>query len=39
VPTSLGPTWGLHLADMQLAMGNLVKLVKLESKAYLKRRG
>ena len=40
VPPSLGPTWGLHLADMQLAMGNLVSLVKLESKAYLhKRRG
>jgi len=36
VPPSLGPTWGLHLADMQLAMGNLVKLVKLEEKAYLR---
>jgi hypothetical protein len=36
VPTSLGPTWGLHLADMQLAMGNLVKLVRLEAKAYLR---
>jgi hypothetical protein len=38
VPPSLGPTWGLHLADMQLAMGNLVKLVKLETKGYLKKR-
>jgi hypothetical protein len=36
VPPSLGPTWGLHLADMQLAMGNLVNLVKLEAKAYLR---
>jgi hypothetical protein len=26
------------LADMQLAMGNLVDLVKLEAKAYLGRR-
>jgi hypothetical protein len=39
VPPSLGPTWGLHLADMQLPMGNLVKLVKLEEKAYLRKRG
>jgi hypothetical protein len=38
VPPSLGPTWGLHLADMQLAMGNLVSLVKIESKAYLRKR-
>lgn len=37
VPPSLGPAWGLHLADMQLAMGNLVKLVKLEAKAYARR--
>jgi len=36
VPPSLGPTWGLHLADMQLAMGNLVNLVKREAKAYLR---
>jgi hypothetical protein len=38
VPPSLGPTWGLHLADMQLAMGNLVKLVKIEGKAYARKR-
>jgi hypothetical protein len=37
VPPSLGPTWGLHLADMQLAMGNLVSLVKLQAKAYLRK--
>jgi Protein of unknown function (DUF3089) len=38
VPPSLGPTWGLHLADMQLAMGNLVDTVKSQAKAYLRRR-
>jgi Protein of unknown function (DUF3089) len=36
VPPSLGPTWGLHLADMQLPMGNLVKLVRLQARAYLR---
>lgn len=38
VAPTLGPTWGLHLADMQLAMGNLVKLVRLETRAYLRKR-
>jgi hypothetical protein len=38
VPPSLGPTWGLHLADMQLAMGNLVTLVGSQEKTYLRRR-
>ncbi len=38
VPPSLGPTWGLHLADMQLAMGNLVDMVKSQTKAYLRKR-
>jgi hypothetical protein len=37
VTPTLGPTWGLHLADMQLLMGNLVDLVKREAKAYLRR--
>jgi hypothetical protein len=27
--------WGLHLIDANLAMGNLVDLVRTESKAYL----
>jgi Protein of unknown function (DUF3089) len=29
--------WGLHLIDMQLAMGNLVSIVGVEAKAYLAR--
>jgi Protein of unknown function (DUF3089) len=31
------PDWGLHLIDANLAMGNLIELVRAESKAYLKR--
>jgi Protein of unknown function (DUF3089) len=31
------PDWGLHLIDANLAMGNLIDLVRAESKAYLKR--
>jgi hypothetical protein len=31
-------TWGLHLADMNLAMGNLTDLVDSQSLAYLRRR-
>jgi hypothetical protein len=27
--------WGLHLIDVNLAMGNLVDIVRQESKAYL----
>jgi Protein of unknown function (DUF3089) len=30
-------TWGLHLADVNIALGNLVDLVGTETKAYLKR--
>jgi hypothetical protein len=30
--------WGLHLIDMQLAMGNLVWIVGEEGKAYLARK-
>ncbi len=29
------PTWGLHLLDAQLTLGNLVHLVKTETEAYL----
>jgi len=29
------PDWGLHLIDANLAMGNLIDLVRAESKAYL----
>ena len=31
---SLGPTWGQHLADVNIALGNLVGLVGSESAAY-----
>ena len=30
----LGPTWGLHLVDMNMAYGNLVDLVRQQSAAY-----
>ena len=33
----LGPTWGLHLVDVQLALGNLVKLVRTQARAYTSR--
>jgi Protein of unknown function (DUF3089) len=31
-------TWGLHLADVNIALGNLVDLVRTQSRAYLKAR-
>ena len=34
VTESLGPTWGLHVVDVNLALGNLVSLVRQESVAY-----
>ena len=34
VPESLGPTWGLHLEDVNLALGNLVGIVRSEAAAY-----
>ena len=30
----LGPTWGLHLADVRVALGNLVDLVRSQAAAY-----
>jgi len=30
----LGPTWGLHLVEMNIAMGNLVDLVREQASAY-----
>jgi hypothetical protein len=30
----LGPTWGLHLVDVNVAYGNLVSLVQQQSGAY-----
>ena len=34
VTQALGPTWGLHLEDVNLALGNLVNLVRDEGAAY-----
>jgi hypothetical protein len=34
VQDSLGPTWGLHLVDVNIALGNLVALVAKQSRAY-----
>ena len=31
---SLGPTWGLHVYDMNVALGNLVDVVRSEASAY-----
>ena len=35
VSQSLGPTWGLHLVDVNIALGNLVDLVRSQTAAYL----
>ena len=32
------PTWGLHLADMNLPLGDLVELVRTQTRALLKAR-
>jgi hypothetical protein len=34
VQNLLGPTWGLHLADINIALGNLVDLVRNQVDAY-----
>ena len=34
VHETLGPTWGLHLVDVNIALGNLVDLVRSEAAAY-----
>ncbi|HEV2308907.1 MAG TPA: hypothetical protein VGU73_00175 [Acidimicrobiia bacterium] len=34
VADTLGPTWGLHLADVNMALGNLVSVVGREAVAY-----
>jgi Protein of unknown function (DUF3089) len=34
VSQTLGPTWGLHLADISIALGNLVELVREQAAAY-----
>ncbi len=35
---TLGPTWGLHLVDVNIALGNLVSLVGHEGRAYTGKR-
>ena len=37
VTPTLGPTWGLHLDDVNLALGNLVNDVMAEETAYSSR--
>ena len=37
VGQTLGPTWGLHLVDVNIALGNLVRLVADEAEAYTSR--
>jgi hypothetical protein len=39
VHQTLGPAWGLHLYDVNLAIGNLVRMVRSETRAYLRRAG
>jgi hypothetical protein len=34
VSQTLGPTWGLHLVDVNIALGNLVDLVRQQAAAY-----
>jgi len=34
VGQTLGPTWGLHLVDVNIALGNLVNLTRSEVAAY-----
>jgi hypothetical protein len=34
VGQTLGPTWGLHLVDVNIALGNLVSLIRNEASAY-----
>jgi len=32
------PTWGLHLVDANIALGNLIAIVKAEATAYARTR-
>jgi hypothetical protein len=36
---TLGPTWGLHIDDVNLALGNLVNDVRAEETTYAAHRG
>ncbi|HVC69536.1 MAG TPA: DUF3089 domain-containing protein [Acidimicrobiales bacterium] len=37
VKQTIGPTWGLHLVDVNISLGNLVALVGDEGRAYVRR--
>jgi Protein of unknown function (DUF3089) len=39
VTQTLGPTWGLHLDDVNIALGNLVDLVKTQAQAFHAQKG
>jgi pimeloyl-ACP methyl ester carboxylesterase len=39
VRQTLGPTWGLHLVDVNIALGNLLNVVASEGTAYLSQGG
>ena len=39
VRPTLGPSWGLHLVDVNLALGNLVDLVRTQAASYRRSRG
>jgi hypothetical protein len=39
VHQTLGPAWGLHLVDVNIALGNLVDLAGAQAKTYERRRG
>jgi hypothetical protein len=39
VHQTLGPAWGLHLVDVNIALGDLVDLASAQSTAYERRRG
>jgi hypothetical protein len=37
VTKRIGPDWGLHLYDVNLALGNLVEVARRQAKAYARR--
>ncbi len=37
VTERIGPDWGLHLYDVNLALGNLVEVARRQAKAYARR--
>jgi hypothetical protein len=38
VSDTLGPTWGLHLVDVNIALGDLVRLARRQAAAYVRHR-